>query len=167
MLRALTILALLCCLFSSCNKRSQRHESALQEERKQTILKQHAEYEVEQREAKARDLELEAQQLEIKRKFEETETERRLIESAEAEAAAKTLVIKAIEEREAARKAILHKQFTSLTLRDGSRYQDVEIIKVNDLGITVTHRNGARGIDFSQLPYSLQLECKYVPATSK
>ena len=161
MLRALAILALLNCLLTSCNKRSQRRESALKEERRQTIFKQHAEYEAEQREAKEREQELVAQQLEIKRRFEETEAQRRRTKSAKADTAAKDLVIKAIGERKAARKAILHKKFTYLTLRDGTRYQDVKIIKVNDLGITITHHNGARSIDFAQLPHSLQLACKY------
>ncbi len=163
MFRALTILVL-CCLFTSCDKQSEARDSALQEERKKAILKQHTEYEEELREATEREEELEARQLEIHRKFDEAEAKRKLIEAAEAETAAKALVKKAEAERKAARKAILHKKFSSLSLRDGTRYQEVEIIKVSDSGITITHRNGARGIDFSQLPYSLQLACKYVSA---
>ena len=165
MFRALTILVL-CCLFTSCNKRSEARDSALQEERKKAILKQHTEYEKERREATGRVAELEAQRLEINRKFDDAEAKRRLIELAEAETKAKALVKKADKERKAARQAILHKKFSSLTLRDGSRYQDVEIIKVSDSGITITHSNGARSIDFVKLPYSLQLACKYVSATA-
>lgn len=124
MLRALTILAVFC-LFTSCNKRDEARDSALKEEREKAILKQHSEYEEELREASERKKELESRRLEINRKFEVAEANRRLSEAAEAEANATEKVKKAAIERKAARKAILHKQFSSLTLRDGTRYQEV------------------------------------------
>lgn len=166
MVRTPTIILLtLCSLFTSCKKES-NGESALQEERRHAILKQHARYEEEQREAKEREEELAAQQREFSRKLEEAQAKRAADEANEAEAATKALVEKAAKERKAARKAILNQKFTAITLRDGSRYQSVEIIQVSDSGITITHRNGARGIDFAQLPYSLQLACKYASATA-
>ena len=114
MLRALTILAVFC-LFTSCNKRDEARDSALKEEREKAILKQHSEYEEELREASERKKELESRRLEINRKFEVAEANRRLSEAAEAEANATEKVKKAAIERKAARKAILHKQFSSLS----------------------------------------------------
>ncbi|MEO1857698.1 MAG: hypothetical protein ABGY95_10110 [Rubritalea sp.] len=164
MARSSTILFLaLCSLFSSCKESEEARNVALADERKQVILKKHAAYEEELQEARKRKLELEYRQLEIKRKFDEAEAKRQLIEEKEADFTAKALAKKAAYERKTARKAILNKKFSALTLRDGTRYQNVEVIKVSNSGITIKHRHGARGIDFHQLPHSVQLACKYDP----
>ena len=161
-----TILLLaLCCTLSSCDRRA-NDDSALKEERREAVLKQHAAYEKELLEATEREEEIKAQQREINREFKDAQAKHAAEKAAEAKAATKALLKMEAKERKAARKAITHKKFSSITLRDGSRYQDVEIIKVSDSGITITHRNGARGIDFEQLPYSLQLACKYVSPTA-
>jgi flagellar biosynthesis GTPase FlhF len=166
MFRPHTILLLaLCCTLSSCDRKAD-DDSALKDERREAVLKQHAAYEKELLEATEREQEIKNQQREINRKFKDSQAQNAAEKAAEAKAATKALLKIDAKERRAARKAIIHKKYSSITLRDGSRYLDVEIIKVSDSGITITHLNGARGIDFEQLPYSLQLACKYVPPTA-
>lgn len=62
---------------------------------------------------------------------------------------------------EQARKEFKGTEFSSLSLDNGGTYQRVTVLKADDIGVTISHRDGARRIKYADLPKSIQERCQY------
>lgn len=56
--------------------------------------------------------------------------------------------------REAARLAAQGEKVATLTTRTGERFQDLVIVRVNDIGVIFRHRSGVARVPFAELPLS-------------
>ncbi|MFC5051622.1 hypothetical protein ACFPK9_13535 [Rubritalea spongiae] len=66
---------------------------------------------------------------------------------------------------EQARKDIKGMELDSLDLENGDSFSKVKVLRADDIGLTISHRDGARRIKYNDLPKFIQDKCLYSEST--
>jgi hypothetical protein len=66
--------------------------------------------------------------------------------------------------QEEARKDFKGTRFDSLKLNNGDSFYNVTVMSADDIGVTISHRDGARRIKYADLPEAIQQRCQYTQA---
>lgn len=66
---------------------------------------------------------------------------------------------------EQARKDIKGMELDSLALKNGDSFSKIKVLRADDIGLTISHRDGARRIKYNNLPKFIQDKCLYIGST--